>query len=77
MKHRSLATALIEGGHVRLNRIKVTKIGHALKEGDVLTLVLHGSIRVIKVIGAAEKRGPASAAMALYEELTPEQKISA
>ena len=62
---------------MRLNRVKVTKIGHALKEGDVLTLVLHGSIRVIKVLGSAEKRGPASAAMELYEDLTLEQKISA
>ena len=62
---------------MRLNRVKVTKIGHALKEGDVLTLVLHGAIRVIKVLGSAEKRLPASAAIALYEELSPEQKISA
>lgn len=77
VKHRSLASALIEGGHVRLNRVKVLKIGHALKEGDVLTLVLQGDIRVIKVLGLAEKRGPATAAMQLYQELTIEQKISA
>lgn len=68
---------LIEGGNVRLNRVKVAKIGHPLKEGDVLTLVLHGHIRVIKVLGVAEKRGPAAAATQLYQELTVEEKISA
>jgi ribosome-associated heat shock protein Hsp15 len=77
VKHRATATELIVGGHVRLNRIKVSKIGHAVKEGDVLTLALHGHIRVIKVLGEAEKRGPASVATQLYQDLMPEEKISA
>ncbi len=70
MKHRSDADALIEGGHVRLNRVRVTKTGHALKEGDVLTLTLYRGVRVVKVLGTAERRGPAVEARSLYEELT-------
>jgi ribosome-associated heat shock protein Hsp15 len=72
-----VATELIEGGHVRLNRVRVTKIGHALKSGDVLTLELYGHIRVVKVLGEAEKRGAASDACQLYQDLMPEEKISA
>ena len=69
MKHRSDADALIEGGHVRLNRVRITKTGHAIKEGDILTLTLYSGVRVIKVLGTAERRGPESAAQRLYEEI--------
>ena len=69
MKHRSDADALIEGGNVRLNRVRMTKTGHTIKAGDILTLTLNSGVRVIKVLGAAEKRGPASAAQRLYEEI--------
>ena len=69
MKHRSDADALIEGGHVRLNRVRITKTGHTIKAGDILTLTLYSGVRVIKVLGAAERRGPASAAQRLYEEI--------
>jgi ribosome-associated heat shock protein Hsp15 len=73
VKHRSTATELVEGGQVRLNRVKVSKPGHALREGDVLTLTLNGEIRVVKVLGAAEKRGPAAAARLLYEDMAVQQ----
>ena len=69
MKHRSDADALIEGGHVRLNRVRITKTGHAIKQGDILTLTLYSGVRVIKVLGAAERRGSASIAQQLYEEI--------
>lgn len=76
MKHRSDADALIEGGHVRLNRNRVSKTGQTVKEGDVLTLTLYSGVRVIKVLGAAEKRGPASAAQQLYEEIASQPTAS-
>jgi ribosome-associated heat shock protein Hsp15 len=55
---------------VRLNRNRVSKNGQNLKAGDVLTLTLYSGVKVIKVLGEAERRGPASAAQALYEDLT-------
>lgn len=73
MKHRALATALIAEGHIRLNRTRVEKPGHAIKEGDVLTMALHGQVRVVKVLGAAERRGSAPEARLLYEDLMPQQ----
>ena len=76
MKHRADADALIEGGHVRLNRNRMSKTGHILREGDVLTLTLYAGVRIIKVLGVAERRGSASEAQKLYEELTPGQTAS-
>ena len=68
---RSELQKAIEGGHVRLNRIRVSKTGHAVKPGDILTLTLYSGVRVIRVLGEAERRGAATAAQALYEDLPP------
>ena len=43
--------------------------GHAVKPGDVITVALDNSVRVLKVIGFAERRGDASSARELYEDL--------
>ena len=68
VKTREAAAALVESGHVRLNGQKTLKPGHALKPGDVLTIVLNARVRVLHVAGLATRRGPAEAARLLYEE---------
>lgn len=60
---------MIEGGHVRLNRNRLSKTGHVVKEGDILTLTLYSGVRVIMVLGVAERRGPAKEAQKLYEDV--------
>ncbi len=69
VKARTSAAALIEAGHVRLNGAREKAPGHAVKIGDVLTVSLDNSVRVIKVAGFAERRGDASAARLLYADL--------
>jgi ribosome-associated heat shock protein Hsp15 len=69
VKHRSLASELIEGGHVRVNSVRVIKISHVVKVGDVLTIALNNQVKVVQVLGEAEKRGAASVAAKLYTEL--------
>jgi ribosome-associated heat shock protein Hsp15 len=76
VKHRSLATELVEGGHVRVNSQRITKISHSVKPADVLTIAIHNEVKVVKVIGEADKRGSATLAGLLYEELNP-QKMDA
>ena len=76
-KHRSTACELIEGGLVRINRERVTKISHTVKADDILTLVLGGQARVVRVLGEAERRGSASLASLLYEEITSPEKADA
>jgi ribosome-associated heat shock protein Hsp15 len=69
VKHRAKAQALIEEGAVRLNRARVEKPAHVVKPDDVLTIALGGTVRVVKVLGAAERRGSASVANQLYVEV--------
>jgi ribosome-associated heat shock protein Hsp15 len=68
-KSRSLAAKLIEEGCVRVNRHRAVKPSMAVKSGDVLTITLHGRVRVIEIRAAGERRGPASEAQTLYSEV--------
>ena len=69
MKARTGAVALVEAGHVRVNGAREKAPGHAVKAGDVVTIGLDRGVRVLKVIGFAERRGDASTARMLYEDL--------
>lgn len=69
VKARTSAAELVERGHVRVNGVRETSPGHAIKIGDVLTIALDRAVRVMKVIAFSERRGDANAARVLYEEL--------
>jgi ribosome-associated heat shock protein Hsp15 len=69
VRARTSAAALIEAGHVRINGVRESAPGHSVKAGDVLTIALDRSVRVLKVIGFSERRGDAAAARVLYEDL--------
>ena len=64
VKARTSAAQLVEKGHVRINGVRETTPGHAVKPGDVLTVALDRNVRVLKVIGFSERRGDASSAPA-------------
>ena len=69
VKARTSAAELVASGHVRINGTREKSPGHAVKAGDVVTVALDNSVRVLKVTGFAERRGDASAARVLYEDL--------
>ena len=69
MKARSRAAALVEAGHVRINGVRETAPGRAVKTGEVLTIGLDRTVRVLKVTGFSERRGDASSARVLFEDL--------
>jgi ribosome-associated heat shock protein Hsp15 len=66
---RTSAQEITEAGKIRLNGTKVRKPGHVVRPGDVLTLALGGTVRVVKVMALAERRGGAPEARALYAPL--------
>ena len=70
MKARTSAAELVATGHVRVNGVRETSPGHAIKIGDVLTIALDRSVRVLKIVGFAERRGDATSARVLYDELS-------
>lgn len=69
VRTRSDAAALVAAGHVRLNGQRVTAGSQPVRRGDVVTLALDRSIRVMEVAGFAEKRGGAVEVRALYRDL--------
>lgn len=70
-KSRSLAAACIEAGEIKVNRVRAEKASQTVKVGDVITSRIHKQIRVLKILGLGSRRGPASEAQGLYEDLTP------
>jgi ribosome-associated heat shock protein Hsp15 len=69
VKARTSAAALVEAGHVRINGTREKSPGHSVKVGDVLTIALDRNVRVLKVTGFSDRRGDASAARVLYDDL--------
>jgi ribosome-associated heat shock protein Hsp15 len=69
VKARISAAALVEAGHVRINGVRETSPGHAVKTGDVLTIGLDRCVRVLKITGFSERRGDAASARVLYDDL--------
>ncbi len=69
VKTRSLAAAIVSQGQVRLNRAKVTKPSHEVCLGDILTLAVHGRVRVVKVLAIGARRGPPGEAQTLYQDM--------
>ena len=70
-KTRSLAGKTCSSGHVRING-KIAKASSKVRVGDEVKALTPGGSRILKVLALAEKRGPASFAVTLYEDLTPE-----
>jgi ribosome-associated heat shock protein Hsp15 len=60
---------MVEAGLIRINRQPTDKPHAKVRPGDVLTLPLHGGVRVVRVRALSERRGNAEAARVLYEEL--------
>jgi ribosome-associated heat shock protein Hsp15 len=69
VRARSSAAALVEAGHVRINGVREKTPGHAVKAGDVLTIGLDRTVRVLRIVGFSERRGDAPSARALYDDL--------
>jgi ribosome-associated heat shock protein Hsp15 len=75
VKTRALAQQLAESGRIRLSG-RIVDRSHALvKVGDVLSLAVHGRVRVIRVEAIPPRRGPPAEARALYTEL-PETPLT-
>jgi ribosome-associated heat shock protein Hsp15 len=71
VRTRSAAAALAVSGHVRINGQRIDLASRAVRVGDVVTVALDRTVRVLKVSGFAERRGPAASAQVLAEDLTP------
>jgi ribosome-associated heat shock protein Hsp15 len=69
VKTRSLARALVEQGHVRINGQRSGHPSHAVKPGDVLTLPRGSTVLVAEILALPERRGPPAEAQSCYRTL--------
>ena len=70
VRTREAAATLAGAGYVRVNGMRIEAPGRMVRTGDVITVALERSVRVLKITGFRERRGPAGSGEALYEELT-------
>jgi ribosome-associated heat shock protein Hsp15 len=69
VRTRGDAAALVQAGFVRLNGKRIASAGRKVALGDVITLSLDRTVRVLRVDDFCERRGASAAARALYREL--------
>jgi ribosome-associated heat shock protein Hsp15 len=69
VKSRTLAQAIIDNGHVRVDGRRVEKSSEEVRAGSIVALPLRGQVRILRVVGLPARRGPASEARSCYEEL--------
>ena len=70
VRTRAAAAALAAAGYVRVNGARIDAPGRMVRAGDVVTVALDRAVRVLKVRGFRERRGPPAAGQDLYDELT-------
>ncbi len=74
-KSRSLASTICQSSKVRVNGNTISKAHYPVKFNDVLTFTKGSSIKVIRILKLGLRRGPASEARTLYEDLSPSLKL--
>jgi ribosome-associated heat shock protein Hsp15 len=69
VRTREAAAALTAAGYVRINAVRVEAPAAPVRRGDVITISLDHSVRVLRVCGFAPRRGDADKARLLFEDL--------
>ena len=70
-KTRTLAAKHVTAGNVRVDGTRVSKAAFAVSVDAVLTFHQERNVRVIRIVALGTRRGPATEAQALYEDLAP------
>ncbi len=69
-KTRTECARQVAAGRIRINSQRTDKPHFKLRPGDVLTFGMGSDVRVWRVLALASRRGPASEARGLYEDLS-------
>jgi ribosome-associated heat shock protein Hsp15 len=76
VKTRSLAATLAASGYVRLNGRRIDAPGRAVRRGDVLTIAMTKSVRVLRIVDLTPRRGGSVKAKQLYDDLGPDGPLA-
>jgi ribosome-associated heat shock protein Hsp15 len=75
-KTRTVAQALAQQGHIRLNGRRVERAHQRVGVGDVLVVPLAGGVRVIELLCLPNRRGPPAEARTCYRTLDEQRDLS-
>lgn len=70
-KTRTLAARTVSEGKVRVNGTRISKPARPIAPGDTLTFPQGRAVRLIRILAVGVRRGPASEAQTLYDDLDP------
>ena len=70
-KTRTLAQKLIKGGHIRVDGTRKIQPSQIVTPDMVLTIAYANRIRIYRILEPGTRRGPASEAALLYEDISP------
>lgn len=68
---RTVAQGIAQSGHLRIDGRVVDRAHATIRIGNVLSLPLHGRVRIIRVEAIPTRRGPAPEARLCYSDLSP------
>ena len=71
VKTRSLAQKIITQGKLRLDGEKIINPARKVRPDNVLTITLEREVKIIKILGLPQRRGPYVEAQTFYEDLCP------
>lgn len=71
VKSRTLAQKFVESGAVRVNSERTLSPDRRVGPGDVLTMTLGKRLLVWRIVNEGERRGPATEAATLYQDISP------
>ena len=77
LKSRTLAQALIQTGHVRIDGKRVEKASEEVRVGSVVAFPLRDQVHILRVLALPVRRGPSPEARACYEEVGIDEKSPA
>ena len=75
-KSRSIATKFVLTNRLRISGHVIQKPHKMICIGDVLTMTINNNIKILKVLGIPNRRGPYSESLNFYEDITPTENIS-
>lgn len=70
-RSRSMAQAVVEAGHIRLDGRRIMRSSCAVHVGQTLVLPVGERIEVVRLLVLPTRRGPAAEAHACYQSLDP------
>ena len=70
-KTRSIAQKQVATGKIRVDREKISSPSRKVSAGNVLTITRDRDVKIIEILGIADKRGPYSEAQLLYNDMSP------